>query len=111
VPPFLILLYVENGSFFWIAFFIISLQCRLVVAQMTSTRSDGINTLLYLFVPIQIMSVYGLFMERTEFLLLILYNIIATLAHIHYGCCVVSEIINTKHKLIAFIGSANLLSS
>jgi hypothetical protein len=71
-------------------FFLLIIQCRLVVAQMTSTRSDGINTLLCLFVPIQIMSVYGLFMERTELIVLFLYNLIATLAHIHYGCCVVS---------------------
>jgi len=66
------------------------LQCRLVIAQMTSTRSEGINTLLYIFVPIQIMSVYGVFNERTELSFLFLYNMIATLAHIHYGCCVVS---------------------
>ncbi len=57
---------------------------------MTSTRSDGINTLLYLYVPLQIMSVYGVFMEKTELILLFLYNGIATLAHLHYGCCVVS---------------------
>lgn len=71
---------------------------------MTSTRSNGVNTLLYLFVPIQIMSVYGLFTERMEFILLFLYNAIATLAHIHYGCCVVSLIIynnnNNYYKLI-----------
>ena len=57
---------------------------------MTKTRSDGINTLLCILVPIQIMAVYGLFSESTEFFLLYLYNTIATLAHLHYGCCVVS---------------------
>jgi hypothetical protein len=70
---------------------------------MTSTRSNGVNTLLCLFVPIQIMSVYGLFTERMEFIVLFLYNAIATLAHIHYGCCVVSLMIcnnNYNYKLI-----------
>ncbi|UJR30409.1 hypothetical protein I4U23_017944 [Adineta vaga] len=71
-----------------------NIACRLVIAQMTSTRSNGINTLLCLYVPIQIMSVYGLFTENTELSLLFLYNIIATLAHIHYGCCVVRQICN-----------------
>ncbi|CAF1291344.1 unnamed protein product [Adineta steineri] len=69
-----------------------NIACRLVVAQMTSTRSDGINTLLYLYVPIQIMSVYGLFNGRMEFIVLFAYNIFVTLAHIHYGCCVVRQI-------------------
>jgi ethanolaminephosphotransferase len=84
-------------SFFFIYinhFLYVILQCRLVVAQMTSTRSDGINTLLCLFVPIQIMSVYGLFNSKTEFALLFLYNAIATLAHLHYGICVVRQICN-----------------
>ena len=67
-----------------------AIQCRLIVAQMTSTRSDGINTLLCLFVPIQIMAVYGLFTARTEFVVLFLYNLFVTFAHLHYGICVVS---------------------
>jgi ethanolaminephosphotransferase len=71
-----------------------NIACRLVVAQMTSTRSEGINTLLYIFVPIQILSVYGVFNERTELTFLFLYNTIATLAHLHYGCCVVRQICN-----------------
>lgn len=69
-----------------------NIACRLVVAQMTSTRSNGINKLLYLFVPLQIMAVYNVFNENTEFTILCLYNLIATLTHIHYGCCVVRQI-------------------
>ena len=57
---------------------------------MTSTRSDGFNTLLYFFVSIQIMSVYGALTERMEFTLLFLYNIFAILAHLHYAVCVVN---------------------
>ncbi|CAF3337005.1 unnamed protein product [Rotaria socialis] len=69
-----------------------NIACRLIVAQMTSTRSDGINTLLYIFVPIQIMSVYGVFMKSAELTCLYLYTAIAILAHLHYGCCVVQQI-------------------
>ncbi|CAF2474109.1 unnamed protein product [Rotaria sp. Silwood2] len=69
-----------------------NIACRLIIAQMTSTRSDGINTLLYIFVPIQLMSTYGVFTEKTEFLFLFLYTAIVILAHLHYGCCVVRQI-------------------
>ena len=57
---------------------------------MTSTRSDGFNTLLYVFVPIQLMSVYGALTARMEFLFLFIYNIFVILAHLHYAICVVS---------------------
>ena len=67
----------------------VSIQCRLIVAEMTATRSNGINILLYIFVPIQIISVYGVFMEQIEFIFLFLYNVIAILVHVHYGYCVV----------------------
>ena len=56
---------------------------------MTSTRSDGFNTLLYLFVPIQLMSVYGTLSERMELILLFLFNLVAIVAHLHYAICVV----------------------
>ena len=58
---------------------------------MTSTRSDGINTLLYVFVPIQILSIYNSFPEHTELLLLFAYTALAILAHLHYAACVVSR--------------------
>ncbi|CAF4484803.1 unnamed protein product, partial [Rotaria socialis] len=69
-----------------------NIACRLVVAQMTTTRSDGFNKLLYILVPIQIMSVYGALTERMEFSLLFLYNIFVILAHLHYAICVVRQI-------------------
>ncbi|CAF3881038.1 unnamed protein product, partial [Rotaria sordida] len=69
-----------------------NIACRLIVAQMTSTQSEGINTLLFILVPIQLMSVYGVFTETTEFFFLYLYTATVVLAHIHYGCCVVRQI-------------------
>lgn len=69
-----------------------NIACRLVIAQMTTTRSDGFNNLLYIFVPIQVMSVYGALTERMEFILLFLYNIFVILAHLHYAICVVRQI-------------------
>ena len=65
---------------------------------MTSTRSDGFNTLLYVFVPIQIMSVYGVFTERMEFSLLFLYNIFVIVAHLHYAICVVEILLEGRKE-------------
>lgn len=56
---------------------------------MTSTRSNGVNQLLYLFVPIQLMAVYGQLSAKMEFLLLFVYNAISIMAHLHYAICVV----------------------
>ncbi|CAF3881954.1 unnamed protein product [Rotaria magnacalcarata] len=78
-----------------------NIACRLVVAQMTTTRSDGFNKLLYILVPIQIMSVYGALTERMEFSLLFLYNIFVILAHLHYAICVVRQICDHL-KIFAF---------
>ena len=77
---------------------------------MTSTRSDGFNTLLYFFVPIQIMAVYGTLTERMEFILLFIYNIFVILAHLHYAICVVNLFVKKKFFLIEinFLGSTNL---
>ena len=58
---------------------------------MTSTRSDGFNTLLFVFVPVQLMSVYGALTARMEYSLLFLLNIFVVVAHLHYGVCVVSD--------------------
>jgi len=77
-------------------------QCRLVVAQMTTTRSDGVNTLLYVFVPIQLMSVYGVLSEKMEFSLLFLYNIFVIVAHLHYAICVVCLLIERKNSSFIF---------
>lgn len=78
---------------------------------MTSTRSDGLNKLLYIFVPIQLMSVYGALTETMEFSFLFLYNIFVILAHLHYAICVVSlfddKIIRILCKKIS-LGSTNL---
>ena len=57
---------------------------------MTSTRSEGFNTFLYVFVPIQMMSVYGTLTQKMESILLYLYTIFVILAHLHYATCVVT---------------------
>lgn len=77
---------------------------------MTSTRSDGFNTFLYFFVPIQIMSVYGALTERMEFILLFLYNIFVILAHLHYAGCVVNsfEYRISTDSFFFLLGSTNL---
>lgn len=79
---------------------------------MTSTRSEGVNTLLYLYVPIQIMSVYGYFTESAELMVLFVYNVIATLAHIHFGCCVVSvsDGAAIPRKSVCVVGSTDMPS-
>ncbi|CAF1104853.1 unnamed protein product [Didymodactylos carnosus] len=69
-----------------------NIACRLVVAQMTSTRAEGFNSFLYIYVPIQCLVVFGKLTKTVEFTLLYVYNIYAIIFHIHYAVCVVRQI-------------------
>lgn len=79
---------------------------------MTSTRSDGFNTLLYAFVPVQIMSVYGVVTERMEYSLLFLLNLFVIAAHLHYAICVVRTVgavsMTITAPVLVVSGSTNL---
>lgn len=82
------------SSFFSLCF---ALQCRLIVAQMSSTRCEGFHWMTPIYVATVIISLYVPFLERP---LLYLLLIATTLCHWHYGTRVVSvsnEIIYTVH--------------
>lgn len=69
--------------------FPILFQCRLIVAQMSQTRSELYNWLLF---PTAIFVFVSLLIQKAQVDMALLYAlcIIATLGHIHYGTCVVS---------------------
>lgn len=72
--------------------FLIYFQCRLIVSQMSSTRCESFNTLLY---PIGLALAYVfLFSHQSQFEVQIVWAllILSVLAHIHYGVCVVSHL-------------------
>jgi len=81
----------HSRLFYWLCGTIFSnITCRLIVAQMSSTRAPVFNTLL---VPLSvttlvIMLPHG---ELAEYSILCVVNVIVTVAHLHYGICVVRQ--------------------
>jgi len=72
--------------------------CRLIVAQMSNTRCDGFDWLLFPVTALVAVSTIlqpGLIFETTAVYTLV---VISTLAQIHYGVCIVS----TKFKFYTF---------
>lgn len=75
------------------------LQCRLIVAQMSDTRADAWNHLLWLILIVTGISVvpwnqFGLptIDDNVEIVLVYFLTSVATLTHLHYGQGVVSAI-------------------
>lgn len=64
------------------------LQCRLIVAQMSSTRCEGFHWMTPIYIATVIISLYVPLLERP---LLYLLLIATTLSHWHYGTRVVSD--------------------
>lgn len=87
----------------FIPFFFVNLlfqKCRLIVAQMTSTRCEIFNwALIPLTVIVTLFTfpfsessfIYGVLNQRMEVFMLYLMAIIVTLQHVHYGICMVSD--------------------
>lgn len=75
-----------------------SFQCRLIVAQMSDTRTDGWNDLLWYILGATILSVTpwhivklpGISVAAERFLVMVL-TAIATIVHFHYGQGVVIQ--------------------
>ncbi|KAG2458004.1 EPT1 Ethanolaminephosphotransferase, partial [Polypterus senegalus] len=65
----------------------ISQVCRLIVCQMTKTRSEVIH---WLLIPLAgtVGAVYMGLEVHSEFALLTGYTLLVTVAHVHYGICV-----------------------
>lgn len=68
----------------------LSLQCQLIVCQMSSTRCQPLNWMLLPIALVLFMVMSG-FAPSSETLLLYLLTAFLTLAHIHYGVVVVGE--------------------
>eukprot|EP00795_Rhopilema_esculentum_P007886 gene7886-13770_t len=66
-----------------------NITCRLIVAQMSSSKCERFNWLLFPLFPVVACSVSGLCDERN---LLYAYAIFAALAQSHYAICVVNEL-------------------
>lgn len=66
--------------------------CRLIVSQMSSTRCEILN---WLLIPTAVTVVLAVNMpasgQNSELILLYVLTTIATVAHIHYGTCVVRQ--------------------
>ncbi|KAL5278899.1 EPT1 family protein [Megaselia abdita] len=79
-----------------------NIACRLIVAQMSDTRCDGFNVLMWPLVSVVVVSCFQWyqslfhfrFEEDYERWLLYGLTIFVTMAHLHYGICVVQEMCN-----------------
>ncbi|KAB7496605.1 Ethanolaminephosphotransferase 1 [Armadillidium nasatum] len=65
-----------------------NINCRLIVSQMSNTRCEFINWLLF---PFSLTVILALLFPSIEMYLLIALTVLATLAHLHYGICVVRQ--------------------
>lgn len=68
-----------------------NIACRLVVSQMTQTRAERCNFLLVPYVFVAICAIFGL-LGSNELIALRLLGLLLTLAHLHYGICVVRQL-------------------
>ncbi|RXM36253.1 Ethanolaminephosphotransferase 1 [Acipenser ruthenus] len=66
-----------------------NVTCRLIICQMTNTRSEVFHWLLLPLAAIVSAVSTGLLVQ-SELILLVGYTVLVTIAHVHYGLCVVS---------------------
>ncbi|XP_076055539.1 ethanolaminephosphotransferase 1-like [Oratosquilla oratoria] len=65
-----------------------NMNCRLIVSQMSNTRCELVN---WLLIPLSIGVAIIAAAPSLEIIILIILSVIACLAHIHYGVCVVRQ--------------------
>ncbi|KAG9355844.1 hypothetical protein JZ751_000686 [Albula glossodonta] len=80
-------------SFLWMTGVAFS-NCRLIICQMTNTRTEAFHWLLLPLAGITSGVVVGI-PAQIEFLCLMAYSTLVTVAHIHYGVCVGRQL--SKH--------------
>ncbi|XP_061454360.1 ethanolaminephosphotransferase 1-like [Rhineura floridana] len=82
----------QTRLFFWMTGVMFSnITCRMIICQMTSTRSEVLN---WLIVPLTLV-VYTAtagFLGSLEEPILIAFTFFATAAHVHYGICVLKQL-------------------
>eukprot|EP00794_Sanderia_malayensis_P004903 gene4903-5551_t len=66
-----------------------NITCRLIVAQMSSTLCERFNWLFFLLLPTIFVAISGVVNEAV---VLYIFTALATLAHVHYGICVVNQL-------------------
>ncbi|XP_078069172.1 ethanolaminephosphotransferase 1 [Mustelus asterias] len=71
-----------------------NITCKLIVCQMSNTRCQPLSWLLLPLVAGVIFVISGILQDKEYHLLIVLTTVI-TLAHIHYGVCVVNQL--SKH--------------
>ncbi|VDM99056.1 unnamed protein product [Thelazia callipaeda] len=66
-----------------------NIACRLIIAQMSNTRAEIFNLCLAVYALTAVISLSGLLTVYQELILLRSITVIITLAHLHFGICVV----------------------
>lgn len=80
-----------------------NIACRLIVAQMSQTRCELINTMLFAYVPLAVLaSCTTVLSVGMEFNLLVCFTFGAVFMHCHYAVFVVNEMLD-YFKLRAFV--------
>lgn len=82
---------------FYPSFMGLLFKSRLIIAQMSSTRAQLVNKLLVVYALVASCALSGL-LDARELLVLRVFAVFSTLAHVHFGVCVVCLTINfTSH--------------
>uniref|UniRef100_A0A0R3RNP2 ABC transmembrane type-1 domain-containing protein n=1 Tax=Elaeophora elaphi TaxID=1147741 RepID=A0A0R3RNP2_9BILA len=76
-------------------------KCRLIIAQMCNTRAEIFNLCLAMYSAVAIASLSGFLSTYQELLFLRLAVTFITLAHLHFGICVVRQLCE-HFKIYAF---------
>lgn len=83
----------DPRAFFWLMGVVFSnIAVHLIIAQMSSTKVPTLNGLLMLYVGLIAVSLSGFLFTSLEILFLRSAAIIFTLAHLHYGICVIRQL-------------------
>lgn len=62
-------------------------QCRLIVSQMSNTRCE---ILPWILLPVAVAAIFSFMLPSIDLESMYLVSVVALLAHVHYGACVVS---------------------
>lgn len=82
----------DPRMYFWFFGVVFSnIACRLIVAQMTSTRCQPINWLTVAYVCVAALSIALPLPARAELYILRCLAAVFTLAHVHYATCVIRQ--------------------
>ncbi|XP_050701938.1 ethanolaminephosphotransferase 1-like [Eriocheir sinensis] len=80
--------------FFMIGTIFANVNCRLIVSQMSNTQCEFLNWLLF---PLAFCLVIVVVFPSLEIATLVIMSAVATVAHIHYGVCVVRQMCEHFH--------------